>query len=189
MSQIPIHVCPEDTNYRYTGKCQIRSCQFCTDALITGCLRKTASQSTQYSNSELFHYKRSYLDRIGVNRKNFDAYRRRLEHRVKACIVMAMYITWIKDNIKPIEFIDDFEEYEHIRQVMAQQPLKLRALGFEPWMLPMLFSKSKFNRFKEKTTTQDLQLNLPVALKLNVSRMRKLRQEINHALQVAKRKD
>lgn len=134
--------CPLNENYRFRTKCTIRSCKNYSSFTETRCLGldvKFASDDKTITDVELLHYK---FDDREVSLKDVSNVRKKAVERVKNVLALYRLVSYIADK-------EDFTEgtnYQYgvspnIDDLLRSKPLRIKLLGFQPWMLKFIFDE------------------------------------------------
>lgn len=168
--------CPEQRNFsfEFEGKCQITTCQFCTDKTKHGCLaldRKEASDRP-ITVAEIQLYKGGLHPRLKeLNKKASESYVRSTVIRVKDLTSLYMYITWLDTIILPENRRTDI----HLNDVLSSfyQKIVAHLPEFRVWMLPYLFSRKHRESFyvSDGKRYNIQKLSLGTALDIHVKRL------------------
>ena len=169
-------ICPEQRAFRFEfdGKCQITTCQYCTDKTEHGCLavdRKEANDRP-ITVAELQLYKGDLHPKLKTfNKKASEAYVRNTVIRVKDLTSLYMYITWLDAVVLPDNRRTDLQLNDVLhgfyQRIVSHLP------EFRVWMLPYLFSKKhKLSFYESDGKRYNIQkLNLGSALDIHVKRL------------------
>lgn len=134
--------CPLYEDYRFRTNCTISSCKNYSPFTPSRCLgidTKFSSDDKTITDVELLHYK---FNNKEISIKEVTAFRKRAVDRVKSVLVLYRLVSHISEK-------EDFSEgtkyqygkYPIIDELVQNKPLRVKVLGFQPWMLKFIFDE------------------------------------------------
>lgn len=122
------HTCPLRESYMFKDKCTISSCKFYTEQTARNCLSLDVrfSASDKISDAELKLYKFPELSpqKIAQLRKS-------TVERTENIVRLYLLIQKIEHEPRTWDYVPS----PIMDTVIARKPLRIKKLGFEPWML------------------------------------------------------
>lgn len=144
-----------DFDFKFVGKCPVRSCQFHTDVTSSNCLiLDTKLPSNNFTDPQLFYFKIQKNPEIPRDQKpkprTVNLMRKKATTAVRANVIFYYYMGYIRDKYCPedTEFIYRPGFNKNLDTVLGEFPFTQEGVTiFEHWMLPLLFDKEVYQRF------------------------------------------
>lgn len=174
---IPITTCPVNENFKFKGKCQIKTCQYNSPTREPGCMKVMRKEgSGRITDAELCLYK--HPDKTP---RYSGAIRKKALLRVKNIAALYKYVLWIQDNYNENQGLNYVPEVSnHIDRSLEEYPLNIPALGFKPWILKFLLVPEVFNSFiLDNLHFKNSDINLKNMLDLPPKKISKLLADVN----------
>ena len=132
--------CPLNDDYRFLTQCTIKSCKNFSPFTVNRCLGldvKFAGDDKPVSDIELLHYK--FNDKE-VSIKDVSYIRKKSVDNVKHILTLHKLISHIAEHETPISGVEyDIGVSPAIDNILNSKPLRIKLLGFKPWMLKFVF--------------------------------------------------
>lgn len=175
-----ITTCPERKEYKFCGKCGIRTCQFNTLVTARGCLaldRKETSDRT-ISLAEILHYKKGLIPESDVKPEQLV---KRYTSAARNVIALYFFICYIAD------FVID-RSYVHVEGQCALSDSVNAYLSsiqeYRSWMLPHVADIDLFSAFlKNKKALAYSDVSLAQALNLTTRQFVSFSTELEQLIQ------
>lgn len=163
---IPVHVstCPNvnkdnhhSFDFKFKGKCPVRSCQFFTDVTSRNCLLlDTRMPSTSFSDPQIFYYKIQKNDTIPAEQKpkprTINLLRKKAVISIQANIIFYYFVDYLLEKYCPEDSNLIYRKglNNNLDSVVSSFPFVQEGLThFQHWMLPFLFDKKIYSDFLE----------------------------------------
>lgn len=144
-----------DFDFKFVGKCPVRTCQFHTDVTSSNCLiLDTKLPSNNFTDPQLFYFKIQKNPEIPRDQKpkprTVNLMRKKATNAVRANVIFYYYLSYVREKFDPedTDFIYRQGQNKNLDSVLNDFPFVQDGVTiFEHWMLPLLFDKKVYERF------------------------------------------
>lgn len=162
MSKDNCKQCPLEDSYRFRKQCAIKTCKNFSPFTPSRCLgldTKFASDDKTISDGELLHYK--FNDKE-FSIKEVAQIRKKSVEKVKLILSLYRLINHIREHENPFDsFHYEPGSSEIIDTVLKLKPLRIKLLGFKPWMFKYILDE----KYVESVTGPKFKVRSALGLK------------------------
>jgi len=138
-----IKTCPLHSGYKFKTKCCVTTCKFHSTRTRNNCLGLDitfSSEDKPFSDHELLHYKFPHKE---LSVKDVTKLRKRAVEQVKHLIMLQRIISVLTETKTETDGFNYVEGKSNIiDDLITSEPLTLKKLHFETWMLTLIFDES-----------------------------------------------
>lgn len=172
--------CPLNEDYRFFGRCRIKSCKNQTSLTKRGCIALDhiyPGGEKVISDAELMVYKfrgeASSVRSVGSKRKRATTY-------VRQYILFYYFIQFIRERFASPTIFYYSEGIEPlVDNILALKPMKRERLAFKPWMLPHVMNPTLQDEFRLTFGCSD-SIDLLTLFQLKPKEFEKMKAAVKH---------